>query len=617
MNVSINQIDKQIDQAIDIRYSKTEESHALAVQIVNDSQKIKYERGIEYGKIIIAITNFILAIDDYVFEFLIDGYDYFKLNKQEKGYLIVLDTLGGYYDNQGDYEKAFFYINEGIEASKSNLYREGEADILSTNGRVLIRIGNYVKAIESFEKCLQIRKELQLQRAQASALNLLGRAHALKGNYDNSEEYYCQSIGIRKELNDIGGITWSYIGIASMYVLRGEEFKSIFYYKKALDYNFYNRDLNLDFQINKGIGEAHLKQKEFKLAKDFILPLVDLAQKIKSKPLLYQAKELLSIYYEGIGDYEKAFKFYKEFVKLKEEVINTATQNRIANKQAEFEIINAKKEAEIFELRNVELKKAFIEIEEKNKEIMDSIKYAFKIQMALIPDESIIEKYINNYFIFYLPKDIVSGDFYWFDEHNGKLVVAAVDCTGHGVPGALMSMLGVTFLTEIVTNIREFNANSILEDLRKRIINSLKQKGIEGENKDGMDISVIIYDPKNMSLQYAGAYNPIYIIRDSKLIEYKADRMPIGIHNRSNEPFVNNKIELNKDDIIYLFSDGFADQFGGEKGKKYKYKPFKKFLCSINKQDMATQKKLLHEELIRWKGNNEQIDDILILGLKY
>lgn len=607
-------IDKKILLSIDKRYSDTRESYNIADEIIRESDKINYARGIIYGKLLIALTNFIQAKDEHVFKFLMDAYEYFKNSPEEKGFLLTLDTLGGYYDIDGDYEKAMFYLEEGILAAKKSDFKEGEADLLSSLGKVYLRLNNYDKAIRSFSSSLQIRETLNLKQAQASALNLLGRSHALKGLYDEAILFYEKSIAIREKINDMGGIVWSYIGLASIYESKGETGQSVLYYNKALDSNETLNDMRLKFQVAKGLGTIYLQQNHFDRAKEQIIPLVEMAEKNNSKPFLYQANRLLSCYYEKTGDFEKAFKCYQKYTEIKEEVINTTTQNRIAHKQAEFEIITAKKESEIYQLRNVELKQAYEEIEEKNTEITDSIKYAYRIQTALIPDVSTVEKYIEEYFVYYLPKDIVSGDFYWFGEKNEELIMVAADCTGHGVPGALMSMLGVTFLTDIVTNSKTVQPDKILESLRKRIISSLKQRGEEGENKDGMDMSVCVYNPDRHHLQFAGAYNSIYLIRNGELEEIKADRMPVGIHQKAAEPFTLHNIQLQQNDCIYMFSDGFADQFGGEEGKKYKYKRFKEFIVSIHSKPFADQKKMIDDEFTNWRGKNNQIDDVLIIG---
>ncbi len=274
----------------------------------------------------------------------------------------------------------------------------------------------------------------------------------------------------------------------------------------------------------------------------------------------------------------------------------------------------------------LKLEVASDEIAEKNKNITDSIKYAKRIQNAMLMPTENIKKLTAENFVLFKPKDIVSGDFYWFDkiERPGEenIIFAAVaDCTGHGVPGALMSMLGISSLSEIVKEIeirtnRIPDAAEILNELRTKIKISLRQTGKTGEQKDGMDIALCMIDYRNKKLHFAGAYNPMILIRNGNLIEYKGDRMPIGIHIGTEKDFTNNKIEYQLEDVVYLFSDGFADQFGGDDGRKFLIKNLKELLLSIHHEPMEKQKILLEETLENWKNNYEQVDDISIIGLK-
>jgi len=233
-----------------------------------------------------------------------------------------------------------------------------------------------------------------------------------------------------------------------------------------------------------------------------------------------------------------------------------------------------------------------------------------------LPHNEYIAQLFSDYFILNIPKNIVSGDFYWVGEKSGKKIVSVADCTGHGISGAFMTMAGTTFLTEIINKYDFENANEVLFLLRDKVMKLLKQKGLEGEAADGMDISLCIFEPDNVSMQYAGANNPIYIINNKKLNICNADRMPIGIHVNYNCPFTNMQIKVNKGDMIYLFSDGYADQFGGPKGKKFRYGKFQELLLSIHREPLNNQKDILYKTIIDWKGGEEQVDDILIMGIR-
>ncbi|MBN2683592.1 MAG: SpoIIE family protein phosphatase [Bacteroidales bacterium] len=255
-------------------------------------------------------------------------------------------------------------------------------------------------------------------------------------------------------------------------------------------------------------------------------------------------------------------------------------------------------------------------VEQKNKDITDSINYAKNIQLALLPSVSEIKEKFPDSFILYKPRDIVSGDFYWVANRENRSFIAASDCTGHGVPGAFMSMLGIAFLDEIVANNLDISANDILEQLRFNVIESLHQTGKEGESKDGMDMALLVVDWDKNQVQFAGANNPLYLFRNNELIEIKPDKMPIGFHIKK-QVFTNHVIDLQPNDTMYLFSDGYADQFGGDSGKKFKYKQFKEVLQEIHTQKPEEQLTILDKTIENWKGKFEQLDDILVIGIQF
>jgi serine phosphatase RsbU (regulator of sigma subunit) len=270
-------------------------------------------------------------------------------------------------------------------------------------------------------------------------------------------------------------------------------------------------------------------------------------------------------------------------------------------------------------------------IEEIHKEVTDSINYAKGIQQAILPD---INNVINlssfsnqsglaiDCFILFKPKDIVSGDFYWATRMDEWLIITVADCTGHGVPGAFMSMLGITFLNDIVCKKRVMQMSQVLNELRTSIIDALKQTGQIEKQKDGMDIALCAINTVTLEMQYAGAYNPCLIVRKNAQTEHNAaiqelspDKMPIAIHEDM-KPFSNRIVQLNKGDIIYLTSDGYEDQFGGSKNKKFMSKQLKDLFVRIHEKPMHEQKEILEATLQNWIGNGEQIDDITVLGLR-
>jgi len=266
---------------------------------------------------------------------------------------------------------------------------------------------------------------------------------------------------------------------------------------------------------------------------------------------------------------------------------------------------------------NTSLQHAYSEIEAKNRHIEDSIRYAKRIQNAILPPDQYVSRLFPDYFIFYLPKDIVSGDFYWVSHSGDKVFIAAVDCTGHGVPGAFMSIVGHDRLNYAV-NVEEARSPAdILNSLNKGVTETLRQTRTEITVKDGMDISLLSIDFGKNKLEYAGAFNPLYHIRDKELQVVLADKFPVGtfIGEELNQ-FTNHELNLKPGDVLYVFSDGYYDQFGGPNNKKFMSKRFRELLTEIHSLSMSKQKQALSEHMKDWMGENQQVDDILVIGIR-
>jgi len=257
------------------------------------------------------------------------------------------------------------------------------------------------------------------------------------------------------------------------------------------------------------------------------------------------------------------------------------------------------------------------DVQRQKTRIAESLHYAKVIQNALFPSEDLIKKTFPNHFILLLPKDILSGDFYWIFKKEKKIFFAVADCTGHGVPGALMSVMGISFLNEIVAQPCSQKPNRLLNQLREKVMKALGQTGFDDASEDGMDIALCVIDEQSGLLHYSGAYNPLYLVRKGELIIYRADNMPVGVHTMEEKPFTNNDLMLEDGDIIYLFTDGYPDQIGGPNNKKFMYNNFRDILIRVSSLPMDEQKSILKKNLLDWKANNRQIDDILVMGIKY
>jgi len=257
------------------------------------------------------------------------------------------------------------------------------------------------------------------------------------------------------------------------------------------------------------------------------------------------------------------------------------------------------------------------ELLQQRKELTDSLYYASYIQSALLPSREEWNRFLPESFIYYNPRDIVSGDFYWLKKSREMLTIVVADCTGHGVPGAFMSILGISFMNEIFSRGNVPTAKSVLNQLREKVMKALRQTGQSAEPKDGMDISLCMINLETHEMQFAGANQSMYVLRRNTLTEIKGDVMPIGIGGLEERSFTNHVMPLKKNDLIYLFTDGYVDQFGGPKNKKFKYPAFRELLLDLHALPLKNQGEKIADTLDNWKGNTMQIDDILVLGFKY
>lgn len=476
--------------------------------------------------------------------------------------------------------------------------------------------------------------------------------------YQKTIEYYNKSLAIFEEIDNKGEI-------ANVNINLGSHFGYARDWKKAKDH--LNKGLKIAKDLNSSydiaiayfhLGEVNYLQGDVEQAEYYFIESNRIFEELGVKDYLIHTYNKLARIYEKKGDLIKALNFTRQYNYLKDEIFSEKNQKIITEMQTKYE--TEKKEQEIKLLSNEKaLQKSVIQrqrlmivltvggllvilgfagllinmirqkqkankiLEEKNElishqkqEITDSIRYASRIQGAILPSSTDLAESLKDHFVLFLPRDIVSGDFYWFSKSGNKMVLVAADCTGHGVPGAFMSMLGVSFLYEIVNKEGVMQPAEILNMLRSLIKQTLSQTGKQNEQKDGMDISLSVLDLTNMKLEWAGAYNPLYLIRNGELIEYKADKMPVAIHINDHMSFTNHEIDLQPGDSFYMFSDGFPDQFGGADGRKFMSKRFKQLLVDINPKTMEEQKEILLQEHLVWRTGYEQIDDVIVFGVR-
>ena len=476
------------------------------------------------------------------------------------------------------FSKTLDYYNQALE-----IFEEIEDAI--EIAKVYINLGshynwvrNWTQAQDFINKGLGLAKKLNSRQEISNALFALGETNFRKGNLNLAERYFFESASIAEDLGLIDDLRHSYNKLSKIYEQQGEMANALIYYKKSTQI----KDQIFSEKSQKAITEMQTKYETEK--KEQEIKLLS-----NEKALLHSENQRQRlVIFITIG----GLLVILAFAGL---LINMIRQKQRANK-----ILEEKNEL----------------ISHQKQEITDSIRYASRIQNAILPSENLLNTALKEHFVLFLPRDIVSGDFYWFTKKDNKMVLVAADCTGHGVPGAFMSMLGVSFLYEIVNKEGIMQPAQILNMLRELVKVTLSQTGKQNEQKDGMDISLSLLDLKKMRLEWAGAYNPLYLIRKGELIEYKADKMPVAIHINDDKTFTNNEIELQAGDTFYMFSDGFPDQFGGQDGRKFMSKRFKELLVEINHLSMEEQKNTLHQAHLKWREGYEQIDDVVIFGVR-
>ncbi len=612
MSINTNPIDISNESLWQSRFGDSARVADDAIKTLKKAEKAAYPKGIAYANLNIAAANFYQSKNDIALRHLSEAYQWFETNKQEKGYVRVILLKGNIFESFGDYEKT---LNLWLEAYKASIEindTESEGESCNQLGLIYSRLCNFPKSLEYFNKGLKIREELGDENAAASSLNRIGMVLRQMKKYEESLEYYFRSLEIRKKNNQLSAIPWTFLGIASTYEEMEKYPESLDHYEQGMK----GTDKRCTLQCMMGAGRVYSRMGSVENAEKSLEQSLAMAGELKSLALIADAHAALAAHYELFKKPDMALKSFKQYLKAKESFQSNEVQSKISNIEVAHAVEKSEQEKEIYRLRHVELKAAYDIIDEKNRDITASINYASRIQRALLPDSREISGLPESSFIFYLPRDIVSGDFYWFTEVKEKLIFVAGDCTGHGVPGSLMSMLGISFLEEVVNNKEITVSGQILDELRKEVQRALHQKGEREEAKDGMDIALCVIDRTKNIIHYSGAYNDLYMIRNGELIDYQADRMPIGIYDLGDRSFTSQDIPYHSGDIIYMFSDGYADQFGGPNTKKFKYANLKALFLEIHKLPLQEQRNRLESEFFKWKGDKPQTDDVLVVGLK-
>ncbi len=589
-----------------------------------------------------------------------------RTKKLKKWEAKALNTIGASYQIKGNYLKAIDFYQQSLKVSEAVGEMKRVASSLANIGSLYINIGEFEKALDYQNKSLVLFRKLNMKEGMASALNNIGIIYNNIANYEKALEYNQQGLALYEELGDKQGIAAATGNIGNIYL-------SLKNYEKALEYQQKSLLITQEIGDNPGtsgtltnIGRTLFKQKKYEQALDYLNKGMKLAKETEDLFSQREASYVLYEVYKLKNNHQKSLENYEQYVSLRDSILKEDNQREIQRKELEYEyekkaaadsvrnedekqvkdaLIMAKNaqieqdktqkvalfggvillilfgvfiysrfrlsqnQKQIIEIKSKETEEQKAIIEEKQKEILSSISYAKRIQYTLLANDELLNRNIPNYFILFKPKDIVSGDFYWATENESGFYLAVCDSTGHGVPGAFMSLLNISFLNEAINEKKISNPNEVFTHVRKRLIDSISSDGAQ----DGMDATLIRF--VNNKIEYASANNSPILIRNKQAIDLPYDKMPIGKSELLKE-FNKYTFDYEKGDMIYFCTDGFADQFGGEQGKKFKHKQLQETLLNIYNKPLAEQKKMLTETFEFWKGNLEQVDDVCIVGIK-
>lgn len=633
--------------------------------IKEDTNKIKTLRTIGklYGRNYEALTYFKEA-------------EQIARSKKLDKYLVdVLNSMSFFYYDQTEYDEANKLVLEMLKISESIRYQNGMFNAYNTLGLIQKSQKNEVEAIKYYKKAEAIAIKMNNLSALSNIYMNFGNAYKNKGSYDSALSYQRLSLQYSIQGKFKSNVEKNYNNIGNIFKHLAQYDSARAYFNKAMSVS---KNDEVFMSSYNNLADVENKVGNYALAIEYRNKALAIAQKENAKNTLLLSYSGLATSYAGLKNYEKAYQNLKLSAAMSDSIFSADktetitemnTKYQVEKKQQQIELLDKdkklhqtinyalfgglamiaglvwvlyrgnvrkRKDNQLLMAKNEEISEQNEEINQQKEEIYaqaellqevnktleaqkedihSSIRYASRIQTALLPYAERLEKSLEDYFVFYQPKDIVSGDFYWFAEKANKKILIAADCTGHGVPGAFMSVIADAILNQIVHSWEIYSPEKILNLLHKGIRKALQQES--GENQDGMDVVVTVWDNDSRKLTFAGAMNALYYVQQGVLYEIKGDKAAIGgFQSEEERLFTAHEISLEHPTQIYLCSDGFQDQFGGSEGKKFKTSALKELLQKICTLPQTEQKQQLVEAFNQWKGSFEQTDDVLIFGTR-
>ncbi|MFY9310922.1 MAG: tetratricopeptide repeat protein [Bacteroidia bacterium] len=613
---------------------------------------------------LIAISKHYREINfDQATSYAFRALEHSKKYKQKSNQAMANRQIGQLYVKKGNYGSATGYYLEALEIDKELNNYEGQAADYDLIGDIYFEQGNLNESMNSYKKALGINKHINNKKGMSRNYTNMGIIYSVQDKYDNSIDCYNQALQLSEEINNKQGVAATYLNKSIVFYKKGAMGLAISNTEKAIEIQLGLADSNDLLSSYTNLGELYMQTQEFERCMQSLQSAEQYINAFSDKTYLKSFYDNYERLYRALGDYKSAFEYGSKVLRLKDSIYKESNNRQAIELTArheaqenEKEIDDLKKDTDmasealkqqrnfkiilfIFGLisagfsvvlvrrvirkrkTNKTLSSVYAQIEKKNQSITDSINYSKRIQEAILPSRKLKNKLFHDSFIIFMPKDIVSGDFYWYTEKNGKKIVACCDCTGHGVPGSLMSMIGNNILNQVVNENEITSPDEILNHLHREIRKALKQD-MQSKSMDGMDLALIAFNSET-EIEYAGAHRPLWIVRKKShdaevvLIEIKANKFSIGGYQAEEErKFTKHTITLEKGDCVYMSTDGYADQFGGPEGKKFMTKRLKELLIANYSNSIAEQEKNITNAIIDWKGDYEQVDDIQMIGIR-
>ncbi len=567
------------------------------------------------------------------------------------------EVMGTVYSSQGNYTKGLEEYLEALVMFEELKDTTASSSIYNGVAGVYYSVGDLDHALEYVLRMLEIQRRAKNKSGIALAMGNAANIYSDRGDNVKALDYYRQALALYGELNSKSGMATNLGNIGDVYATMGQYDTALVYYRRALQINRERGKIDNIARHLGNIGAVYTRMERYSEAEEYLLrslAICDSLDLLSQRAVQYKR---LSELYAATGQWKNAYKNHMLYTADRDSLYNAEKNDEITRTQIQYEF---EKEAQADSLARAAEKQendlrnelrheqeintqktytyagagglvlmialAFVLyrgyqqkqktntwLAEKNRSILDSITYAKHLQEAILPPERLVKQFLPESFVLYKPKDIVAGDFYFLEEKDGKVIFAVADCTGHGVPGAMVSVVCSNALARAVKEFGLTDPGRILDKVTMLVLETFSKS--ESDVKDGMDISLVAIDTRSGEVKFSGAYNSLLYFSRGELHEANADKQPVG-KTENPHPFTTHTLRLEKGDWLYLLTDGYADQFGGPRGKKFKYRPLKTLLAAGTSLSPEAQKQKLDETIESWRGNLEQVDDVCVAGIK-